>query len=772
MTALNLIKDKEAFDKDAGGFLQALYGNKIGTEIGEINIRIFPPGGARNYFCGTTSEAVNQAYDLCQAGIDTYMGVNPRVGKGGKKENIQFLTAFHAEVDYGTTGHKKTPLHETYDDALLAITNFERKPSIVNPSGGGFHCYWVLNTPIKVENNLATLEAINKNISLQIGGDTGTQDISRVLRIPGTFNLKDLTNPRKVTCLYNDGPKYDFADFSDYATVIEVAKPVKVVATTSNQENMGVNFQVNPTNTVDINSLPVSDRIKFLIQNGNDGSYPSRSEVDMAVVTVLVNKCVPDAAIKHIFTMYPIGEKYRGHNAPDNYLRHTIESAKERSNLTEEEMINPLFISGAIIKNDKKCEMDIVKFQEYLSRKRNIMYFENDGSLFIYNSKCYEICPRNKLNNICQNELGAYRKLFTEPSLNAFRHHCIGDKIVGSQHGKADQLKYFTMNNGLFNVTDKELIAHTPDIFTNNLLPYDYDHKAKCPRFIEFLSEVFENDTEIIQFIQEAIGYGFHKEINTPAIFFLIGNGSNGKSVLIDTITSLYGAENTCTVSLNKFTNEYYLLELQEKLINISSETPNKTLGNSDIIKAVVAGDWVTGREPYTKPVQFKPYAKHFFAMNEAPCLDDNSHGMWRRVYPIVFPHTFTEIDKDVHLTAKLAKELPGIFNWALDGYYRLKEQNFEFSKARSMKVSKDSYKSESDSVYAFTKAMFGPMEKNTVRFSTVYQQYERFCFENGHSDHVKKSEFKKKLQTAGYTVETNTKDSNNVNVFNVKLNS
>ena len=40
----NLIKDRGTFDKVAGGFLHAIYGDRIGTEIGEINIRIFPHG--------------------------------------------------------------------------------------------------------------------------------------------------------------------------------------------------------------------------------------------------------------------------------------------------------------------------------------------------------------------------------------------------------------------------------------------------------------------------------------------------------------------------------------------------------------------------------------------------------------------------------------------------------------------------------------------------------------------------------------------------------
>ena len=73
------------------------------------------------------------------------MGVNPCVGRAGTKENVHWLVAFHAEVDYGQAGHNSKPEHDTYDDALAAIKAFNIPPTLINHSGGGFHCYWVLN---------------------------------------------------------------------------------------------------------------------------------------------------------------------------------------------------------------------------------------------------------------------------------------------------------------------------------------------------------------------------------------------------------------------------------------------------------------------------------------------------------------------------------------------------------------------------------------------------------------------------------------------------
>ncbi|MCU0614019.1 MAG: RepB family DNA primase, partial [Desulfobacterales bacterium] len=61
------------------------------------------------------------------------------------------------------------------------------KPTIVNHSGGGFHCYWVLNNPAMVsETGVEPIESVNKALLRHLGGDGGTHDISRVLRVPGT----------------------------------------------------------------------------------------------------------------------------------------------------------------------------------------------------------------------------------------------------------------------------------------------------------------------------------------------------------------------------------------------------------------------------------------------------------------------------------------------------------------------------------------------------------------------------------------------------------
>ncbi len=754
----------------ASDFFNELFEPAFNSECGDIEIRTFKPSPQQNFY-KSEHEAAERAFDLCNRGIDVYFGVNPRTGNAGKKENIQYVSAFHAEIDYGETGHKKDTPHKTYEDALNAIESFNPEPTIIIHSGGGFHCYWVLSNPVKVDAiGCQILESINKNLSEKLGGDRGTQDITRVLRVQGTYNFKIMDNPRPVMLISNSHKKYEYEEFRTFIPT-EHAVASGIPDTGKNLQTHRPVAHVEPSQlSFDIENLPVSSKIKSLIKNGNDGRYTSRSEADMAVVIALVNKGVNTENIKQIFLNCGIGEKYREHRSKDDYLNHTIEQAKKYSDLTEEERTDPLFITNALLKTDGRYRLNILKFQEYMVRKYRIVILDREQAMFRYTGKCYEQITDKALNNLCQRELKDHRNLFSRSSLSEFIHYAVGETLADSEKVKQEQVNYLTMQNGIYEFDRGRLLPRTPKIFTTNLLPFEYDPNAKCTRFIQFLNEVFEGEQEKIRFVQEAVGYIFHKSIPTPAVFFLIGSGSNGKSVFINTISSLVGKENTSNVSFNLLSDETYILELYQKMINISGETPHAKTIDTDVIKAVTAGDWVTGRELYKPPMKFRPFAKSFLAMNNLPTIKDTSHGMWRRIWVVTFPKKFEEHEMDRQLEEKLTKELSGIFNWALEGYSRLKGNGFSLQESDSMKLEKKSYRISADSAREFISEYLAPSsdENARIKLSVLYNHYKDWCNSQRSKDVKNKNEFKIILEDMKYYVDNSSKDNNQVHAFNV----
>ena len=171
MISTALDKNQKHFIDNATEFFQTLFEPTLNAGYGEIEIRTFPKNKpSQQFFCKSESEAALASGNLCNNGIDVYFGVNPRTGGAGKKENVHYLVTFHAEVDYGTDGHNKKVIYQTHDEALAAINAFSMKPTILNHSGGGFHCYWVLNNPVKVaDKSVTALEGVNKALLQTFG---------------------------------------------------------------------------------------------------------------------------------------------------------------------------------------------------------------------------------------------------------------------------------------------------------------------------------------------------------------------------------------------------------------------------------------------------------------------------------------------------------------------------------------------------------------------------------------------------------------------------
>jgi hypothetical protein len=64
-------------------------------------------------------------------------------------------------------------------------------PSVMVASGGGYHCYWLLRDTVPVdEANRADVQAIQHHWVQLVQADPGAADLRRLLRVPGTYNMK------------------------------------------------------------------------------------------------------------------------------------------------------------------------------------------------------------------------------------------------------------------------------------------------------------------------------------------------------------------------------------------------------------------------------------------------------------------------------------------------------------------------------------------------------------------------------------------------------
>jgi putative DNA primase/helicase len=62
-----------------------------------------------------------------------------------------------------------------------------------------------------------------------------------------------------------------------------------------------------------------------------------------------------------------------------------------------------------------------------------------------------------------------------------------------------------------------------------------------CPEWMEFLRQIFNEDAELIAFIQRAVGYCLTGSTAEQCLFILIGSGANGKSTFLRVLQHLLG---------------------------------------------------------------------------------------------------------------------------------------------------------------------------------------------------------------------------------------
>jgi archaellum biogenesis ATPase FlaH len=293
-------------------FFDALFSQWLDRDLGEINIRAFKGKDVREIFTDSEERAVKESSKFSKEGFDVFTGINLRVSRKGTKDGVKYVTALHSEVDYGSEGHAKPSKHITYGEALTAIAKFPLQPSLIIHSGGGFHPYWLLKEAIYVpEIGADKIETIIKNISNILGGDTGTQDISRLLRVVGTYNYKIAGNPRAVTIIQNAGPRYELNDFAPY------------------MEEPGESAQERFTGSWDgnLDTLKIPTAVKLIIKNGVPKGQ--RSEALYSAVCSLVKAGLGDTGIKTIILNNAIGEKAKEKGAScDRWLQSQIEKAK------------------------------------------------------------------------------------------------------------------------------------------------------------------------------------------------------------------------------------------------------------------------------------------------------------------------------------------------------------------------------------------------------------------------------------------------------------
>jgi putative DNA primase/helicase len=321
---------------------------------------------------------------------------------------------------------------------------------------------------------------------------------------------------------------------------------------------------------------------------------------------------------------------------------------------------------------------------------------------------------------------------------------------------KSDELDpnpwLLNVKNGTVDVMSGEFREHRQEDMITKIANVEYNAKADCPLWKQFIREIMDYNIDIINFVQTAAGWALTGDVSEQTMFILFGSGANGKTTFLNTIMYLLGDYATATPTetfLKKsgdYTNDIARLRGTRFVTTTEVELGRRLA--EPLIKKITGNDQMTARFLYGEFFNFTPTFKIFMATNHKPVIKGTDHGIWRRSKLIPFTTRIPEEKQDKHLELKLRGEASGILNWLLEGTARWLREGLQ-APAAVMNAT-DEYRDEMDVIGNFLKECTIQQPGISIRVREFFKAYQEWCVEN--NEHAMSERFLSlRLQEMGY---------------------
>lgn len=306
-------------------------------------------------------------------------------------------------------------------------------------------------------------------------------------------------------------------------------------------------------------------------------------------------------------------------------------------------------------------------------------------------------------------------------------------------HQNQERLKpYIVLNGKLLDWKNNQLLPWNPVHRATLNFNVDFDAEATCPNWLKYMEEWLP-DQGSRDLIQEFLGYSLIPDTKLESFLILTGSGSNGKSMMLNYIKSIFG-ESCSSLSTAKMTERFGKATLLGKLVNICTEDEgeNGYLKHTDEIKALVSGEEITAEFKGKDPFKFKNTARLIFATNNIPKTRDRTHGWYRRQIIINFPNRFAkDMNKAREMEYYMNEERSGIFNWMLEGLRRVMSRG-DLIIPQTVQDNQEEFKAINDPLEGFLKECTrsltpadGLSKRTGISTAVLYKVYEFWCDDN-----------------------------------------
>ena len=302
--------------------------------------------------------------------------------------------------------------------------------------------------------------------------------------------------------------------------------------------------------------------------------------------------------------------------------------------------------------------------------------------------------------------------------------------------------------NCVIDINTGKTVRSNPKDYIKTSIKFKYNKKAKCKKWIKFLTEVFNGDMELVYFVQRLLGYAISGKVNHHIYPIFWGEtGRNGKTTFFEILKWLLG-DFICKIPSEFIMDSKYkknaespdamLMSLQGKRIAWISETGKNDILNVPKIKELSGGDTIIGRPPYARQaIEFKPTHTLFTVTNRKPRIPSGDNAIWKRTILIPFLLSFVDNPKEEwerqvnhNLMDELKQEAEGIINWIIEGYQDFEQ--FGLNIPDSVIAKTEEYRKSEDIIGQFIeeKCTMGLPDQWT-KGADLRDLYQQWCSDN-----------------------------------------
>lgn len=293
-----------------------------------------------------------------------------------------------------------------------------------------------------------------------------------------------------------------------------------------------------------------------------------------------------------------------------------------------------------------------------------------------------------------------------------------------------------TFANGVLHLGNLEFRPHSPADRLTKILDFPYQPGTACPLLERFVAQVWP-DRDVQLFMQRYAGYCLCGLTTEQKFVFLFGTGGNGKGVFARILKALLGpycVQSPISMLLESRDSRSAaapeLCDLRGARLSICSEPPPGAYINASVISVATGEDMLTARRLFQENQTWQPTHKFLVLGNHKLKTRGISEAIRRRLCLVDCGQKFEGRRCDTHLYEKLLAELPGIANWAIQGFQQWQKTGLDVPE--SIRAAGDDFARENDPLADFIERGCDLDAGVACTRSDLFLHYQVFCAKNG----------------------------------------